>query len=341
MIDLKELCSLNGASGYEKAVEDKIKKELSAIGGIRFITDNLGSIIVEKKGKSTPQNRIMVSAHMDEVGFIITYIDENGFLKFDAVGGVDPRAVFGKRVIVNGLTGVVGVVPVHLLGDDEKDIMPKITDMYIDIGAKSREEAEKYVSLGDFAYFESEYVAFGTGMIKSKALDDRFGCSVLLNLLKADLPYDVTVCFVTQEEVGLKGASAAANRVNPDIGLIIEATTANDVSGVEGAEKVCSIGKGAVVSFMDGRTVYDRKLYNLAVKTAQKNGISVQTKTKIAGGNDAGAVQVAGNGTRVCAVSLPARYIHSGSSVASKEDMKSVEKLIYKLVETFGRLEKI
>ncbi len=340
MIDLKELCSLNGASGYEKAVREKIKETISSISSVTCITDNLGSIIVEKKGTSPPQNKIMISAHMDEVGFIITYIDENGFLKFDSVGGVDPRAVFGKRITVNGLTGVVGAVPVHLLGADEKDNMPKITDMYIDIGAKSREEAEKYVSPGDFAHFESDYFEFGRGMVKSKALDDRFGCSVLLSLLKADLPYDVTVCFVTQEEVGLRGASAAANRVNPDIGIVIEATTANDVSGVEGAEKVCSVGKGAVVSFMDGRTVYDRELYNLAVKTAQENGIAVQTKTKIAGGNDAGAIQTAGDGTRVCAVSLPTRYIHSGSSAASKEDMESVEKLVYKLLETFGGLEK-
>ena len=332
---LKELCEICAPSGEEKAVRDYI---ISKLGERDYCVDNLGNLIVEIKGKKTPKNKIMLSAHMDEVGFIITFIDENGMLKFDTVGGIDAKSLLGKRVKIGKNIGVIGTVPVHLTDKESESKMPKVSEMYIDIGVSSKKEAEKEVSLGDVGTFLSDYTEYGDGFVKSKAIDDRFGCAVLLDLLESEPEFDVTICFTVCEEIGLVGAGTAANAVNPDIALVIESTTANDTCSVSGSDKVCSLGSGAVVSFMDGRTLYDKALYRSAMNLAEQEGIKAQTKTKIAGGNDAGAVQVAGEGCRVLAVSLPTRYIHSSSCVAKKEDMQSVAELTKKLINKFGNI---
>ena len=299
--------------------------------------DHLGNLIVEKKGASSPKNKLMLSAHMDEVGVIITYIDDDGFLCFATVGGIEEKALVGKRVCVNGHTGIIGTAPVHLTEDDS--VLPPVNEMRIDIGAKNKEEAQAVVSLGDVAVFSGDFVEFGEGFVKSKAIDDRFGCACLLNLLQKDLPFDVTACFVVQEEIGLKGAGCAAAAVKPDIAIVLESTTANDVCEVSGAEKVCALGSGPVVSFMDRRTVYDRALYREAMALAEKAGIKAQTKTRIAGGNDAASIQVAGEGARVLALSVPTRYIHSASCVAKYEDMENTAALLEKLIERFGNID--
>ena len=331
---LKELCLLGGTSGDEGAVREYI---ISHLGANPYTVDALGNIIVEKKGAAAPKQKIMLAAHMDEVGMIITHIDDDGFLSFAPVGGIDAKALLGKRVRVNGHLGVIGTAPVHLTEDES--VMPKPEQMYIDIGAADKAEAEAYVSLGDRAVFESDYVPFGDGFLKSKAIDDRFGCALLLELLEKELPYDVTVCFCVMEEIGLKGSGAAANRVKPAIAVVIESTTANDVSGVSGADRVCVLGEGAVVSFMDRATVYDKRLYDIAVQTAKENGIAVQTKTKIAGGNDAGAIQSAADGVRVLALSVPTRNIHSASCVANTKDMQAVADLLEALLARLGETE--
>ena len=325
---------LGGTSGDEGAVREYI---ISHLGAHPYTVDALGNIIVEKKGAAAPKQKIMLAAHMDEVGMIITHIDDDGFLSFAPIGGIDAKALLGKRVRVNGHLGVIGTAPVHLTEDES--VMPKPEQMHIDIGAADKAEAEAYVSLGDRAVFESDYVPFGDGFIKSKAIDDRFGCALLLELLEKELPYDVTVCFCVMEEIGLKGSGAAANRVKPDIAVVIESTTANDVSGVSGADRVCVLGEGAVVSFMDRATVYDKRLYDIAVQTAKENGIAVQTKTKIAGGNDAGAIQSAADGVRVLALSVPTRNIHSASCVANIKDMQAVADLLEALLARLGETE--
>ena len=168
---------------------------------------------------------------------------------------------------------------------------------------------------GDIVYFSSEYTEFGNGMIKSKAVDDRFGCALLIELIKSDLEYDAYFTFTVQEEIGLRGARAAAFSVNPDVAIAVEATTAADIEGVSGNKRVCSLGKGAVVSYMDRGTMYDKELYNYAFEIAEKKNISCQTKTLIAGGNNSGAIHIAGNGVRTIAVSAPCRYLHSPSCV--------------------------
>lgn len=327
---LKELCLLNGTSGDEKIVCDYIVNEIKDY--CEYEIDNLGSIIALKKGKKKPEKKVMLCAHMDEVGFIITDIDDNGYLSFDAVGGIDAKVIAGRSVTVNGVNGVIGLKPVHLLTDDEKGTAPTIKSMKMDIGAKNREDALKYVHPGDYAYFCSDYTEFGDGFIMSKALDDRIGCMLLIELIKSELEYDTYFCFNVQEEVGLRGAACTAYQVQSDVSVILEATTAADLCGVTGGDRVCVLGDGAVISFMDGRTIYDKELYALARKTADDNNIKTQTKTAIAGGNDAGAVQSSGKGSKVLAISLPCRYIHSGASVVKKSDIEETRNLLNKLL---------
>ncbi len=327
---LEKLCLLNGASGDENAVRDFIIKEIKNY--CEYNVDALGSIIALKKGRKTPEKRVMLSAHMDEVGFIITHISDDGYLKFSPVGGIDPRVVIDRVVNVNGKKGVIGAKAVHQLSDEEKKTAPDFSKLYIDIGAKNKADAEKYISLGDFAYFVSDYTEYGNGYIKSKALDDRIGCMLMIELIKSDLEYDTCFCFNVQEEVGLRGAVCTSYQVQSDVSVVLEATTAADLCGVTGGERCCILGNGPVVSFMDGRTVYDKVLYSLAFDTARENNIKIQTKTAIAGGNDAGAIQTSGKGSRVIAVSLPCRYIHSASSVVKKSDLEETRKLLKALL---------
>ena len=323
---LKDLCLLNGTSGREDAVRNYIIEKIK--DKCEYSVDALGSVIAFKKGRKAPDKKVLVAAHTDEVGFIITDITDDGYLRFAPVGGIDAAVVLGRRVDINGIKGVVGAKAVHLLSDDEKKNEPAFDKLAIDIGAADKAEAEKAVSLGDCAYFASDYCEFGDGFIKSKALDDRIGCMLMIELINSDLEYDTYFCFNVQEEVGLRGSGCSAYAVKPDVAVILESTTAADIDGVTGGDKWCVLGKGPVVSFMDGRTIYDKQIFDLAFEVAKENNIKIQTKTKIAGGNDAGAIQKSGAGCRVAAVSLPCRYIHSGSSVVKIGDIEETRRFL-------------
>lgn len=323
---LKDLCLLNGTSGREEAVRNYIIEKIK--DKCEYSVDALGSVIAFKKGRKAPDKKVLVAAHTDEVGFIITDITDDGYLRFASVGGIDAAVVLGRRVDINGIKGVVGAKAVHLLSDDEKKNEPAFDKLAIDIGAADKAEAEKAVSLGDCAYFASDYCEFGDGFIKSKALDDRIGCMLMIELINSDLEYDTYFCFNVQEEVGLRGSGCSAYAVKPDVAVILESTTAADIDGVTGGDKCCVLGKGPVVSFMDGRTIYDKQIFDLAFEVAKENNIKIQTKTKIAGGNDAGAIQKSGAGCRVAAVSLPCRYIHSGSSVVKIGDIEETRRFL-------------
>ncbi|MFR5876424.1 MAG: M42 family metallopeptidase [Eubacterium sp.] len=326
---LKTLCELNGTSGNEDSVREYIIEQIKPY--CDYIVDNLGSIIAFV-GDDSQCKSISINAHMDEVGFIITGITDDGYIRFSPVGGIDPRVCLDRNVTIgdNAVKGVIGDKAFHLLDDEEKKTCPSFNKLLIDIGAASKEDAEKYISLGDFAYFESDYVEFGDGYVKAKALDDRIGCMLMIELIREGV--EGTYCFNVQEEVGLRGSKCTAENVQADIAVVLEATTAADLDGVSGADRVCVLDNGPVVSFMDGRTIYDRKLYKLAMKLAAENNIPVQTKTAIAGGNDAGSIQTSGNGTRVIALSLPCRYIHSASSVIKKSDIENTRKLLRILI---------
>ena len=206
---LKQLCALDGASGSEEQVRYFVTDRLSEMG-LSYQVDALGSVIVEKKGARTPAQKRMVCAHMDEVALIVTDVDEEGYLRFDCVGGIDEKVLPGKAVRVNGLAGVIGAVPIHLQKAEEREGEIPLRQLRIDIGAASREEAAQRVQLGDIAYFDTPFTPLGEGRIAAKAIDDRAGVAILLALLKQPLQNDCTFVFTTQEEVGCRGAQAAA-----------------------------------------------------------------------------------------------------------------------------------
>lgn len=328
---IKDLCCLHGISGREKFVREYIVDFLKGLADVEV--DNLGNVIAFKKGKKTPSKKIMVAAHMDEVGFIVTDITEEGYLRIAPVGGIDPRVVMGRPMEINGIKGIVGTKAVHMQKEEERACAVKFEDMLLDIGAESKQKAESLVRLGDSVCFASNYTEAGSGCIISKALDDRVGCAVLLSLAKQQLEYDVTLLFSVQEEIGTRGAKAAAYTVDPDIAVVVETTTASDIHGVEENKKVCSLGKGAVVSYMDRATIYDRELYKKAFDIANINNIPCQTKSAVAGGNDAGAIHVSRGGVRTIAVSVPVRYIHSPACMAEISDIEAVYKITEKLLE--------
>lgn len=337
MLDhLQKLCLINGISGREKAVRDYIIEEIKDKADYRV--DPMGNLICFKKGKKTPKNKVMVTAHMDEVGFIVTYICDNGFLRFTNVGGVDSKVTCGRAVTVGEkeISGVVGQKAMHLCHDDEGMTCKSIDSLYIDIGASDKNEAEKYVSVGDSVYFKSDYVLFGKNKVKAKAIDDRFGCAVMLEMIESELEYDTYFAFLVQEEVGCRGAGAAVFSVRPDYAVVLEATTASDVAFVSAEDSVCVQGRGAVVSFMDRSTVYNPDLYKGAFETAKKKNIKIQPKTTVAGGNDAGTIHKSCEGVYTIAISLPCRYIHSGTCVADISDMKECYSLATALCEEYA-----
>ena len=332
---IKKLSLLDGVSGRENAVRDYIINEVSAYAD-SIETDPLGNLIVFKKGKNTPKNKVMLDAHMDEVGLMITYINSDGTLEFDRVGGIDKRVMLGKPVTVgeNKIQGVIGVKATHMVPAAEKLNMP--STMYIDIGADSKEEAEKVVSLGDYVCFNSEFVEFGDGLIKGKALDDRVGCAILIDMIKSELPYDMYFNFAAGEEVGFGIEKTAFYKVQPDYAIVVETTTAADLADVPENKKVCSLGNGGVVSFMDRRTIYPKELFDRVFELAETHNIKAQVKSLVAGGNNAGVIHKTAGGIRTITVSLPCRYLHSPSCVLKKEDIEESAKLIRVLAEEFA-----
>ena len=325
---LKELCRLNGVSGAEDPVRNFIQTQAQPYAD-SLRSDALGNLIVFKRGKKSTGNKLLLTAHMDEVGVIVTRITEEGFLKFDFVGGVDRRVAIGKPVVLgeNEIPGLIGLKAIHLVSREEEEKVPKTDALYIDIGAKDREEAEKLVPPGTYGSFVGPPQEFGQGFLKAKAIDDRIGCAIMLELLKEDLPLDVTFAFTAQEEVGTRGAFGTAFSVSPEVALVLETTTAADLPGVEGARRVCAPGKGPVISYMDGATIYDRDLFENLRRLAEEHGIPWQTKEYIAGGNDARTIQRSRSGVRVAALSAAVRYLHAPATVGSLADFENMWKL--------------
>ena len=329
---IRVLTGIPGTSGDEGKVRSAII-EMIAPYADEIQTDPLGNLIVFKKGKATPKNRILYCAHMDEVGFIITHIEDSGLLRFAPVGGIDSRVVVGKAVEVgeNRLRGVIGTKAMHHQDEKEREEAVPLDKLFIDIGAKDKTDALAYVSPGGRAVFYSEFREFGDGCILSKALDDRAGCALLVQLIKSELPYDSWFAFTVQEETGCTGAVTAGYAAAPDISIVVEATTASDIAGVSADKQVCALGKGPVISFMDKGAVYDAGLYSLALKTAKENGIPAQPKSGVFGGNDSRSLQTARDGARILAVSLPCRYIHSPSNMLCADDIGRTYELLFEL----------
>jgi len=335
---LEKLCNASGVSGNEKEVREIIESEIEPYAD-EISVDSMGNLIAKKIGKKHDKT-VMLSCHTDEVGFIISGITDEGYLEFKTVGGIDTRVIISKKVVIgkNKIKGIIGIKAVHLTTKEERERVPKVKDLYIDIGAKDKEDAKKYVGLGDYAVFDTAYEELGEYSIKAKAIDDRVGCYVLCELIKEELEYDTVFCFCVQEEVGLRGARIAAYRIKPDIALVIEATTCSDVSGVEEHLKVTKMNEGVAVSFMDRSTIVDEDFSKWLYDTAKKNNIPVQYKTLVAGGNDAGAIHLTKEGIKTASLSIPTRYIHSPASIASKKDINSCIMLCREVIENIGEI---
>ena len=328
-----QLCALSGVSSWEDEVRDFLKEEAAPCADdIR--TDALGNLIVFKRGARPAGNKLMLCAHMDEVGLMVRRVTDEGYLKFDTVGGIDRRVLLGKRVLVGPkkVPGVVGLKAYHLVSREEEKSVPKLDEFYIDIGAKDRAEAEALVELGDIAVFDGRPELWGDGLMKVKAIDDRVGCAILLTLLKEDLPMDVTFAFTAQEEVGTRGAFGAAFSVMPELAVAVEGTTAADLPGVPPQRHVCTVGQGPAISFMDRGSIGDKDLFRRLRDLAEEAGIPWQLKRFISGSNDAAAVQRTRTGVRTGVISVPVRYLHAPSSIASIRDMEGALALTRALI---------
>lgn len=334
---IKELSNLPGISGRENSVRDYIIEKIKDYA--EYSVDPLGNLLVFKKGKNRPSNKVMIDAHMDEVGYLVTGFTSDGCLNVINAGGIDPRVVIGRAVFVgkNAVQGVFGIKPGHLLDSVENIPVPKTDALYIDIGAKDRAEAEKYVSLGDSVWFDSDFVEFGDGFVKAKALDDRVGCALMIEMIRSELEYDMWFSFSVQEEIGTRGAATAAFTIAPDYAIAVETTTAADVSGVKDEKRVCICGNGGVVSFMDRSTLYSKELFDRAFEIAKEKDIAIQTKTVVAGGNDSGAIHKSRGGVKALTVSVPCRYLHSPGCVIKYTDALESLKLVKALAEDFAK----
>lgn len=338
---IKELTELNGVSGNEDEVREYIKKNIKDLAD-EINIDSMGNLIAYKKGKNS-KCKVMLSAHMDEVGFMVTGFGEAGVIKFSTVGGIDERILPGKRVLVgeNSILGVIGSKPIHMQDREERNVNIKLKKMYIDVGAEKKEEVEKLVALGDYVAFYSPYTQFGDGLIKAKALDDRVGCAILMEALKERYEFDLYACFTVQEEVGLRGSEVAAYKVNPDIALVVEGTTCSDVPGVEKYEYSTVLGEGAALTIMDRTSYPNKNFVNYIYELAQKNKLPIQFKQTNSGGNDAGKIQMSRGGVITASISVPCRYIHSPVSVMSERDFDSCKDIVITVLKDLEKNQQI
>jgi len=336
---LKELSLAFGPSGCEDGVREIIKSYLMANmpTDSEIFEDKSGGIYLHIKGEGKP--KLMVCAHMDEVGFMVTHIEENGLLRFGCVGGIDPIVLTAKRVVFeSGHKGSIIAKPVHLLSEGEKDKRPKVENMLIDIGANSRNEAEKLTFVGEFFTFDSDYVEYGEGFVKCKALDDRLGCAIMCKVISdiknGDLSceYDLYFAFTCREEVGFSGALGATEMIKPDYAVVIESKAVADVFGVSDQKKVCILGDGAIVSFADLGTIYDRDFTRHVMDLCERNEIKYQVHRVISGGNDSRHIQTDAGGCRVALLSAASRYIHSPADVVHYDDLDAIYKALSQVI---------
>ena len=335
-MDLKTLTEINAPAGHEQPIRRVLIDELKAKGFNPYI-DRMGNVIVVKEGSgAAPRKRVMVSAHMDEVGLIVTGHTDGGFLKVNKAGGIDPRVLISKRVVVgdDNIPGVIGAVAIHLQSAADRARVMGYRDIAVDIGAMDKKEAERKAPIGTYISFDTPYVEYGEGYACGKAFDDRVGCWTILRLLDEDLPCDLIAAFVSEEEVGCRGASGAAFSQEPDIGIVLEGTTCNDLGDIPEVAQVCKTGEGVAVSFMDGSSIANRDLFKKALEVGEKEGIACQVKASVSGGNDGGVIQRAREGIPVVVLSVPCRYIHSPSTVVKLSDVEAQFELCRALLKT-------
>tara|TARA_Y100000385_G_scaffold291028_1_gene366803 strand:- start:30071 stop:31111 length:1041 start_codon:yes stop_codon:yes gene_type:complete len=328
---LKSICETAGAPGFEHRVRQLVLREISGIVD-EVSVDNLGNVTAIKRGQNS-EKKVMIAAHMDEIGFIVTHIDDNGFVRFHTLGGFDPKTLTAQRVILHGkkdLIGVMGSKPIHVMSAEERSRVPKTTDYFIDLGM-SKKEVEKYISVGDPITRERELIEMGD-CVNCKSIDNRVSVFILIETLKLlkSFPFDVYAVFTVQEEVGIRGAQVSAMEIKPDFGFGLDTTIAYDVPGAPAHERVTELGKGAAIKIMDSRTICDYRMVKYMKEIASKNKVKTQMEILPAGGTDTMGIQRSSPGGSIAgAVSIPTRHIHQVIEMAHKDDiLQSINLLI-------------
>lgn len=330
---LREICETAGAPGYESRIREIVQREITAL--VDEVTiDKMGNVIALKKGNE--RKKVMASAHMDEIGFIITHIDDKGFLRFHTLGGFDPKTLTSQRVIVHGkkdITGVMGSKPVHLMTPEEKNKAPQLHDYFIDVGMK-RDEVIRLVNVGNTVTRQRDLVEMGD-CVSCKSIDNRVSVFILIEVLREikKPPYDFYAVFSVQEEVGLRGAIVAAHHIEPDFGFGLDTTIAFDTPGALPHEAVTRLGEGAGIKIMDSSTICDSRMVAYMKQTADRYKIKWQPEILPAGGTDTAGIQRGGkNGAISGAVSIPTRHIHQAIEMANKNDIEACISLLGKCV---------
>jgi len=322
---LREIAEVAGAPGHEQRIREVVLREVKPL--VDDITiDNMGNVYAIKKGKS--DKRVMVGAHMDEIGFIVTHIDDNGFVRFHTLGGFDPKTLTAQRVIIHGTEDVIGVMgskPIHVMTPEERGKALKTTDFFIDLGMK-KEEVEKIVSIGNPITRERGLIEMGT-CVNCKSLDNRLAVFILIESLRAlkdkEVPYDIYGVFTVQEEVGIRGANVAALEIKPDYGFGLDTTIAFDVPGAKPEEMITKLGEGTAIKVMDSSTICDYRMVKYMEEVADRNGIKTQKEILTAGGTDTAGIQRMNPGGAIAgAISIPTRHIHQSIEMADKDDIR-------------------
>lgn len=328
---LKKISEIPGAPGFEKPIRDFVMEQVTPLVDEVYM-DSMGSIVAVKKGEQ--DKKVMVAAHMDEISFIVTHIDEDGFVRFHTLGGFDPKTLTAQRVVIHGKEEVIGVMgskPIHIMTAEERNKAPQIKDYFIDTGY-SAEELKKKISIGSPITRERELIEMGD-CVNGKSLDNRVSVFILLETLKAlqgqVIPYDLYGVFTVQEEVGLRGAINAAGHIDPDFGFGLDVTIAFDVPGAQAHEMVTRLGHGAAIKIMDGSTISDYRMVEYLKALADRKGIKWQAEILPKGGTDTAGIQRFGkNGSIAGAISIPLRHIHQVIEMAHKEDIQACISLL-------------
>lgn len=323
---LKELTQAFGVSGYEKEIREFIKETVNGYAD-EITVDALGNLIIFKKGIGENKKKIMAAAHMDEIGLQVIKVDDKGLIKVRGLGGIPVAATIMNRVMFRN--GTIGVVNSTAKIEDVKNDIKKL---YIDIGAQSKEEALKYVKVGDVATYIGDYVELKDNNVIAKALDDRIGCYMMIEALKKiEKPYnDLYFVFSVQEEVGLRGATVAAERINPDVGIALDVTVANDYPNAP--EVSNSMGGGTAIKVSDGSVICNEYLVEEMIKCCEANNIKYQLDVIDMGGTDAGAINRSNFGVRAAGISVATRYTHGPNCLVNMKDTEASIELLSKFV---------
>jgi putative aminopeptidase FrvX len=331
---VKELSTTPGISGFETKIEKIIRRELKGVAD-KIETDEMGNVICTKKGKKNAPT-VMLAAHMDEIGLMVKFIDDDGFIRFATIGGINDQMLMNQTVTIHSSNGdhlgVIGSKPPHVTKPEERNKVIKYDDMFIDIGAKDKEEALKMISIGDPITFNSWFEEFPNNCVMGKALDNRLGCYVMMEVLKrVDTKATVYGVGTVQEEVGLKGARVSAFKLNPDYAFALDTTLSGDHPGIKPEDAPCKMGKGPAIVLIDasGRGIMTPKVIrDMLINAGDKEGIDYQLEVSDGGTTDGTSIHLAREGIPTGVLSVPTRYIHTPVSVASMDDVEKTIELI-------------